>query len=72
MADVVNLNDYRKRCEKGRKAQGASQSRIRHGRTKAERNQTAQELERARAELDGKRRPARDGSTTLDGPTDVG
>lgn len=55
MAEVINLNRYRKakqRSEGGRKAE---ENRVKFGRTKAERDTAKSEAEKREADHDGKR-----------------
>jgi len=55
MANVVNLNQFRKKRLRDEKEARASANRAKHGRTKAEKNATAKtETDRNRA-LDGKK-----------------
>ena len=56
MGEVVNLRVARKRKARADQAKAAEESRIRHGRTKAEKTQHAAEASRAAAVLDGHRR----------------
>ena len=53
MADIVNLNRFRKRAERDRQAKAAETSRTRHGRTKAERERDEASAKRAQDLLDG-------------------
>lgn len=56
MADnVVNLNRFRKKKARAEKAKQAEINRIRHGRTKAEKEQELAERERAARLIEGKR-----------------
>ncbi|CAO3446460.1 Uncharacterized coiled-coil protein CC_1530 [Azospirillum argentinense] len=55
MADVVNLNRFRKMRQKEEREKSAEANRIRFGRTKAETLRNRQEAERRKAELDGKK-----------------
>lgn len=52
MADVVNLNRFRKRAAKQEAAKEADANRARFGRSKAERTQELRQREQARALLD--------------------
>ena len=52
MADVVNLNRFRKRAAKEEATKQADANRARFGRSKAERAQEQQRGERAKALLD--------------------
>ncbi len=56
MAEVVNLNRYRKARRNAEADKTAAENRVRYGRTKAERDREAQEKARAERELDGSRR----------------
>jgi hypothetical protein len=55
MGDVVNLNRFRKQKQREEKAKQAEINRIRHGRTKAEKERELAERERATRLIDGKR-----------------
>jgi len=55
MADVINLNQYRKQRMKDRAGGRAQQNRHQFGRARLERERVQHELERRRSELDGKR-----------------
>ena len=52
MADLVNLNRFRKRVAKETAAKQADVNRARFGRSKSERTQDQQQRERAKALLD--------------------
>ena len=54
-SNVVNLNRFRKRKQREEKAKQAEINRIRHGRTKAEKERELTERERAVRTLEGKR-----------------
>lgn len=56
MAEIVNLNRYRKAREKQRAGVEAKENRIRHGRTKEQRRREADEQERENRALDGAHR----------------
>ncbi len=56
MSTVVNLRTVRKRKQRDAKAKAAAENRIHFGRTKAERDSSAMERNRADRELDGNRR----------------
>lgn len=56
MAEIVNLNRYRKAREKERAKDRAAENRIRHGRTKEEKRRDADEHERDVRSLDGAQR----------------
>jgi hypothetical protein len=55
MADVVNLNRFRKMREREEREKVAEENRVRFGRTKAEKQRDRQERERRASELDGKK-----------------
>ncbi|ALJ34861.1 DUF4169 family protein [Azospirillum brasilense] len=55
MADVVNLNRFRKMRQKEEREKTAEANRIRFGRTKAEKLRDRQDAERREADLDGKK-----------------
>ncbi|MDQ2102360.1 DUF4169 family protein [Azospirillum isscasi] len=55
MADVVNLNRFRKMRQKEERGKTAEENRVRFGRTKAEKLRDRQEAERRDAALDGKK-----------------
>ena len=55
MADIVNLNQYRKRRDRRDAEKTAAENRIRHGRNKAERQKERGENEKAAKDLDDKR-----------------
>ncbi|MEE9289441.1 MAG: DUF4169 family protein [Alphaproteobacteria bacterium] len=55
MVDVVNLNQYRKQRQRDEKARRAREHRARFGRTGAERAAQRHEVEKAGADLAGKR-----------------
>ncbi|CAO3375643.1 DUF4169 family protein [Azospirillum argentinense] len=55
MADVVNLNRFRKMRQKEEREKNAEANRIRFGRSKTEKLRDRQEAERRAAELDGKK-----------------
>lgn len=55
MADVINLNQYRKQRMKDRTGERGQQNRYQFGRTRQERDRVQHDLERRRSELDGKR-----------------
>lgn len=56
MGEVVNLRIARKRKARTEKAAEADANRLKHGRSKAERQQARDEAERAALHLDGHRR----------------
>ena len=53
MAEIVNLNRYRKAREKDRAKVTAEENRVLHGRTKAEKRRDADEQDRESRSLDG-------------------
>lgn len=55
MADIVNLNQYRKRRDRRESEKAAAENRIRHGRSKADSQKERRENEKAAKELDDKR-----------------
>ena len=63
MAEIVNLNKYRKARERAESAQRSAENRIVHGRTGAERASDAQAESRQQNKLDGERLDSQD-----DGP----
>jgi len=55
MADLVNLNKYRKQRDRRDAQKAAAENRTRHGRSKAERKQERLESDKATKDLDNKR-----------------
>ena len=55
MSEIVNLNQYRKTRRRRKAEAEASQNRLRHGRTKAERNRDAADRDLQASAHDGKR-----------------
>ncbi len=55
MADVVNLNRYRKQRERDRARKAADENRARFGRSKLERSTTRSDADKAAKDLDDKR-----------------
>ena len=55
MAEVVNLNKYQKKHNRALLQRQAAANRARFGRTKPEKTQVRQKVERMRADLDGKK-----------------
>jgi hypothetical protein len=55
MADIVNLNQYRKKRDRQAAAKEAAENRVRYGRTKAERAKGRRESEKATKDLEDKR-----------------
>jgi hypothetical protein len=55
MADIVNLNQYRKKRDRQTAAKEAAENRVRFGRTKAERSKGRREADKAAKDLDDKR-----------------
>jgi hypothetical protein len=75
MGEVINLNQYRKKRERDDGRRSATENRARFGRDKAERRETAFEIERREANLNGSRidphdKKAADGAPKPDKPTD--
>ena len=60
MAEIVNLNRFRKNKKRAAKKTAAPRNRIAGGRTKTRRAGDAAARERSRAELDGKKLEKRD------------
>jgi hypothetical protein len=54
MADVVNLNQFRKVKTRADKAKKAGDNRVKFGRTKAEKRKDEAEQKKLKQELDGK------------------
>ena len=57
MADVVNLNQFRKAKARADKTKSAHDNRIKFGRTKAQKNKDAGERAQQERELNGKEIP---------------
>lgn len=55
MADIINLNKYRKARRKAEESSEAAENRVRHGRTKAEKSRGLKDAVRSERELDDKR-----------------
>lgn len=55
MAEIVNLNRAKKQRARGEAARRAQESRVRHGRTGAQKENDARAEQRRREALDGKR-----------------
>lgn len=55
MAEIINLNKYRKRRRRADDSKQAAENRIRHGRTRAGKSQEAGERLQSERTLDGKR-----------------
>ena len=55
MADIINLNQFRKAKARAEKERLAEQNRLRHGRTGGEKRVARREKERQIVELEGKR-----------------
>ncbi len=65
MADVVNLNRFRKRRERDARAESAAHNRVTHGRSAVEREASAELRRREEARLDLHRlEPAGDDTTS--------
>jgi hypothetical protein len=56
MAEIINLNRFKKRRARDEEQKRAADNRARFGRSKAERRKAASEEEKAARDLDGKRR----------------
>ncbi len=67
MANVVNLNRYRKKRARDEREKTAEASRVKHGRTKEERLRERLERERDAAALASKRLDAEDEKDGLEG-----
>ncbi len=55
MAEIINLNKYRKRRKRSDDSKQAAENRIRHGRTRAGKSREAGERLQGERTLDGKR-----------------
>jgi hypothetical protein len=55
MADIVNLNQYRKRRDRREAEKAAGENRVRHGRSKIDRQKERRENEKAAKDLEDKR-----------------
>ncbi|HLN23384.1 MAG TPA: DUF4169 family protein [Patescibacteria group bacterium] len=55
MAEVINLNRFRKARTREDEARQADENRVRFGRTKAEKQQDQAEADRSAKDLDGKK-----------------
>jgi hypothetical protein len=55
MGDVINLNRYRKAKARAEKQKSAEASRVRHGRTRVDKQAARREQDQQASELDGKR-----------------
>jgi hypothetical protein len=55
VGDVINLNRFRKKKQREEKAKQADINRVRHGRTKAQKERELADRERALRLLEGKR-----------------
>ncbi len=55
MADIVNLNQYRKRRDRREAEKAAAENRVRHGRSKVDRQTERRENEKAAKDLEDKR-----------------
>lgn len=55
MADIVNLNKYRKARKRAEQEADAAGNRVRHGRSKAEKSRTLTDIVRSERGLDDKR-----------------
>ncbi len=54
MAEIINLNHFRKAKQKAEKKSQAARNRVRHGRRKDDRVRLEMEEERRRQDLDGR------------------
>lgn len=54
MADIINLNQFRKARARAEKERLAEQSRVRHGQTRSTKEAARRETERQAVDLDGK------------------
>lgn len=54
MADVVNLNQFRKAKARADKTKTAEENRVKFGRRKADKNAVTQKLDKQSRDLDGK------------------
>jgi len=61
MGDVINLNQARKARAKLQKSREADGNRLRFGRTKAERQRQEAEADKARRDLEGKKKSPPEG-----------
>jgi hypothetical protein len=69
--NVVNLNKFRKKKQRAEKAKQADANRIKHGRTKGEKEREHADRERAARLLDGKRlEPASDAVSAPEGSSE--
>jgi hypothetical protein len=55
MADIVNLNRYRKRRDRREAVKAAAANRVRHGRAKIDREKERRENEKATKDIEDKR-----------------
>lgn len=55
MADIINLNKYRKARKRAEDAAEAAGNKVRHGRTKNEKKRTLADIARSKRELDDRR-----------------
>ena len=55
MAEIINLNQYRKRRGRQDAEKNAVENRVRHGRTKAEREKQRRETEKQKKDIEDKR-----------------
>jgi len=55
MGDIVNLNQYRKRHARREAEMAAGENRVRHGRSKVDRQKERRENEKAAKDIDDKR-----------------
>ncbi|MDH3228970.1 MAG: DUF4169 family protein [Alphaproteobacteria bacterium] len=66
MAEIVSLNQYRKARKRAKAASEASGNRVRHGRTKSEKQCDAAERDLQANTQDGKRLEHKDGPPDTD------
>lgn len=55
MAEIINLNRWRKAKAKEEKAKQAETNRVAFGRTKAEKQESRKDADKQKAEMDGKK-----------------
>lgn len=55
MAEIINLREFRKNKERSAKSSRASQNRAKFGRSKIEKARERDTIERANADIDGKK-----------------
>jgi len=62
MGEIINLREQRKHRRRAEKEAQAAANRVRHGRSKADRNAGGKEKDSVRRDLDGKRLDPDDGN----------